>query len=218
MMEGRHEKKPSVPSRKIGGIVNESNEKKVCPIINHLKDEDRNSSNSPERLSKPPSETFQFSDCKLKKLTSGLGQKMKDIREDIAEIRDESLHSLIEIKEEYQEKAEQKKAILSSFTEDEVRNLRRSSPLAGNVTKQMNTLYMSKRLATVRFSVLEGRNIPVSTGSQRADNMFVKFSLGLERFKTRLVPTSCSPRWGETFCLAWQAEEEDSVKLELFAR
>merc|ERR1719495_1210292 len=77
---------------------------------------------------------------------------------------------------------------------------------------------MSKRLATVRFSVLEGRDIPVSTGSQRADNMFVKFSLGLERFKTRLVPPSCSPRWGETFCLAWQAEEEDSVKVELFGR
>ena len=138
---------------------------------------------------------------------------MKDIREDIADIRDESLHSLIEIKEVYQEKAEQKKAMLSSFTDDEVRNLRRSSPLAGNVTKQMSSLYMAKRVSIVRISVLEGRNIPM-----RAEHLFVKLSLGLERLKTRLVVTSSSPRWVETLSLARQGEEDHTVRVEVFAR
>ena len=222
-MEGKGEKKPSTSKNVVNKKFVETtrddfNEKKNGNMIDHLKEDCKINSKSPERLSKGSSESLQLSDSKLKKLKSGFGQKIKDIREDIVDIRDESLHSLIEIKEVYQEKAEQKKAILTSFTEDEVRNLRKSSPLAANVTKQMNTLYMSKRLSIVRCSVLGAKNVNMNLGNLRAENVFVKFSLGLERFKTRLVPTSSSPRWMETFSLPRQAEEDDNVKVELFAR
>ena len=199
-------------------LKGDANEKKVGHIMTHIKDDNKGNGQSPERQPKQALEGFQFPDSKLKKLKSGLGQKMKDIREDIVDIRDESLHSLIEIKEVYQEKAEQKKAILTSFTEDEVRNLRKSSPLAANVTKQMNTLYMSKRLAIMRCTLLGAKNVDINSGNLRAENLFVKFSLGLERFKTRLVPTSSDPKWVETFSLSRQAEEDDNVKVELFAR
>ena len=183
-------------------------------IQNMNRKEEENST----KKEKKQNDVENCSDSKLKKLKSGWGQKIKDIREDIVDIRDESLHSLIEIKEVYQEKAEQKKAILTSFTEDEVRSLRKSSPLAANVTKQMNTLYMSKRQAIVRCSVLGARNVNVDKGNLRSENVFVKFSLGLERFKTRLVPISSNPKWMETFSLPRQTEEDDNIKVELFAR
>ena len=232
----RREKKQSLLksglTKKIVATVKEDfNENKGGSIVKIFKEEWKSNSKSPDRhLIKGSAESLQFlkdgqkdeienvSDSKLKKLKTGLGQKIKDIREDIVDIRDESLHSLNEIKEVYQEKAEQKKAILTSFTEEEVRSLRKCSPLAQNVTKQMNTLYLSKRLAIVRCSVLGARNVDTNQVNSKSDNLFVKFSLGMERFKTRQVPISSNPKWMETFSLPRQTEEEENIKVELFAR
>ena len=232
----RREKKQSLLksglTKKIVATVKEDfNENKGGSIVKIFKEEWKSNSKSPDRyLIKGSAESLQFlkdgqkdeienvSDSKLKKLKTGLGQKIKDIREDIVDIRDESLHSLNEIKEVYQEKAEQKKAILTSFTEEEVRSLRKCSPLAQNVTKQMNTLYLSKRLAIVRCSVLGARNVDINQVNSKSDNLFVKFSLGMERFKTRQVPISSNPKWMETFSLPRQTEEEENIKVELFAR
>ena len=76
--------------------------------------------------------------------------QIKDIKEDIVDMKGESLQSLNDLKELYQEKAEQKKAILNSFTEEEVKILRKGAQIPSQVTKQMNALYLAKRLSIVR--------------------------------------------------------------------
>ena len=50
------------------------------------------------------------------------------------------------------------------------------------------------------------------------ESLYVKISLGLERFKTKLVPLSSSPLWGETSLLPRQTESESLLILHLFAR
>ena len=46
----------------------------------------------------------------------------------------------------------------------------------------------------------------------------MKISLGLERFKTKLVPVSSSPVWGETGLLARHTDSESLLTLDMFAR
>ena len=65
-------------------------------------------------------------------------------------MKGESLQSLNDLKELYYDKSEQKKAILNSFTEEEVKILRRGAQIPSQVTKQMNALYLAKRLSIVR--------------------------------------------------------------------
>ena len=97
-----------------------------------------------------------------------------DIKEDFVDIKDETLHSLSEVKEMYQEKAEQKKAMLTSFTEEEVKQFRRGSPLPGPaLTKQMNSEYLKRRFSLVRVTVLAAREIDTERG-RNTDSLFVK--------------------------------------------
>ena len=153
----------------------------------------------------------------MKKLRSGLGKKIKDIREDIVDIRDESLHSFNELKEIYQEKAEQKKAMITSFTEEEVKIFRKGSPLPPQVTKQMTSVYLARRFSIIRFTILGARNLDISR-VKPTDNIFIKVSLGLERFKTNQVTACQNPNWMETASLPRQTEEDEDLTVEVFAR
>ena len=83
-------------------------------------------------------------------LSTVAATKIKDIKEDIVDMKGESLQSLNDLKELYYDKAEQKKAILNSFTEEEVKVLRRGAQIPSQVTKQMSALYLAKRLSIVR--------------------------------------------------------------------
>ena len=159
------------------------------------------------------------SESKLRKLTSGLGKKIKDIKTDIVEIKDESLQSLSDLKEIYQEKAEQKKAIINSFTEEEVKILRKGTQLPAQFSKQMNTLYLSKRLSVVRFSLLSCKYL--DTDQLRGyDSVYVKTAIGLERFKSKIISISGTDvfHWNETSSLSRQSAEDKHFEVEIFAR
>ena len=68
-----------------------------------------------------------------------------------------------------------------------------------------------------RFSVLSGKNIDKNL-LRLYESLYVKISLGLERFKTKLVPLTSSPVWAETGLLPRHSESESTIALELFAR
>ena len=68
-----------------------------------------------------------------------------------------------------------------------------------------------------RFSVLCGKNIDRNL-LKIYENLHVRISLGLERFKTKLVPVSSSPVWRETGVLPRQNQEDNVFLVELFAR
>ena len=68
-----------------------------------------------------------------------------------------------------------------------------------------------------RFSVLSGKNIDKNL-LRLYESLYVKISLGLERFKTKLVPLSSSPLWGETSLLPRQTESDSLLSLHLYAR
>ena len=163
------------------------------------------------------------SESKFRKLTQGLGKKIKDIKSDIVEIKDESLQSLSDLKEIYQEKAEQKKAILNSFTDEEVKNLRKGAQLPAQFSKQMNALYLGRRLAVVRFTIMSCRNLDRDL-IRGYDGLFVKTAIGLERFKSKTVTVpgpgaSSEPaQWNETSTLPRQSSEDKHFEVELFAR
>ena len=159
------------------------------------------------------------SESKLRKLTQGLGKKIKDIKSDIVEIKDESLQSLSDLKEIYQEKAEQKKAIINSFTEEEVKSLRKGAQLPAQFSKQMNTLYLAKRLAVVRCSILACDSLERDL-VRGYDGLFIKAAIGLEKFKSRIVTISSSEtfQWNETFTLPRQTSEEKYFEIEMLAR
>ena len=159
------------------------------------------------------------SESKLRKLTQGLGKKIKDIKSDIVDIRDESLQSFNDLKEIYHEKAEQKKAIINSFTEEEVKIMRKGTQLPAQFSKQMNTLYLAKRLSVVRISILSCSNLD-KLQLRGYDSVCVKTSLGLERFKTKIINVSSSDvyTWHETCALPRQSQEDRHLELELLMR
>ena len=160
------------------------------------------------------------SESKLRKLTQGLGKRIKDIRSDIVEIKDESLQSLSDLKEVYQEKAEQKKAIINSFTEEEVRSLRKGAQLPAQFSKQINTLYLAKRLGVARCSIIACDNLERDL-IRGFDGLFIKAAIGLEKFKSRIVMITSSSdnfQWNETFTLPRQTSEEKFFEIELLAR
>ena len=146
----------TVVAKKVGSLKDESKEKSEA-VRSFLKEESAVAAGvtkiqkMTEELLKNESETEEEnSESKFRKLTSGLGKKIKDIKEDIVDMKGESLQSLNDLKELYYDKAEQKKAILNSFTEEEVKVLRRGAQIPSQVTKQMNALYLAKRLSIVR--------------------------------------------------------------------
>ena len=145
----------TVVAKKVGSLKEESKEKSEV-VRSFLKEESLSSGvnkiqKMKEDILKNESEADEEnSESKFRKLTSGLGKKIKDIKEDIVDMKGESLQSLNDLKELYQEKAEQKKAILNSFTEEEVKILRKGAQIPSQVTKQMNALYLAKRLSIVR--------------------------------------------------------------------
>ena len=146
----------TVVAKKVGSLKEESKEKSEV-VRSFLKEESAVAAGvtkiqkMTEELLKNESETEEEnSESKFRKLTSGLGKKIKDIKEDIVDMKGESLQSLNDLKELYYDKAEQKKAILNSFTEEEVKVLRRGAQIPSQVTKQMNALYLAKRLSIVR--------------------------------------------------------------------
>ena len=149
----------TVVAKKVGSLKEESKEKSEV-MKSFLKEESisvgvNKIQRMTEDLLKNESEPEEDnSESKFRKLTSGLGKKIKDIKEDIVDMKGESLQSLNDLKELYQEKAEQKKAILNSFTEEEVRILRKGAQIPSQVTKQMNALYLSRRLSIVRSLLL----------------------------------------------------------------
>jgi len=156
---------------------------------------------------------------KLQKFKTGLGRKLNDIVGDMQDIRDEGIHRANELKVEYQERAEQKKAIITSFTEEEVKIFRKSSPLPSQVTKQMSSLYLAKRHSILKISVLSASDLTLPTMPDGAlTTLALKLSLGPERFKTRPVGWSEAPCWRETTCIARQNVEDDAIKLEVLAR
>ena len=159
------------------------------------------------------------SESKLRKLTQGLGKKIKDIRSDIVEIKDEGLQSLSDLKEVYQEKAEQKKAIINSFTEEEVKIMRKGAQLPAQFSKQINTLYLAKRLGVVRCSIIACGNLERDL-IRGFDGLFIKAAIGLEKFKSRIVIISSSDnfQWNETFTLPRQTAEEKYFEIEMLAR
>ena len=160
-----------------------------------------------------------MSESKIRKITCGLGKKIKDIKSDIVEIKDESLQSLSDLKEIYQEKAEQKKAIINSFTEEEVKLMRKGAQLPAQFSKQINTLYLSKRLSVARFTILSCNQLDRDL-VKCFDSIYVKVSIGLERFKTKILPISKSDpiSWNETSVLPRQSAEDKHLELQLFAR
>ena len=166
-----------------------------------------------------PESEEENSESKLRKLTSGLGKKIKDIKTDIVEIKDESLQSLSDLKEIYQEKAEQKKAIINSFTEEEVKILRKGTQLPAQFSKQMNTLYLSKRLSVVRFSVLSCKYLDKDQ-LRGYDSVYVKTAIGLEKFKTKIISIAGSDKfhWDETSSLSRQTAEDKHFEVEIYAR
>ena len=159
------------------------------------------------------------SESKLRKLTQGLGKKIKDIKSDIVEIKDEGLQSLSDLKEVYQEKAEQKKAIINSFTEEEVKIMRKGAQLPAQFSKQINTLYLAKRLGVVRCSIIACDNLERDL-IRGFDGLFIKAAIGLEKFKSRIVIISSSDnfQWNETFTLPRQTAEEKYFEIEMLAR
>lgn len=159
------------------------------------------------------------SESRFGKLRHGIGRKFKGIREEFVDIRDESLHSFNEFREVYQEKAEQKKAILTSFTEEEMNILRKNSPLHSKMTKQMNTMYMSRRLSMIRVSVLSARNLNLDMLKKtNSEMLYVKLSLGLERAKSKLVVALQNPVWKEEVDLSWHSQDEDTMRIHVLAR
>ena len=64
---------------------------------------------------------------------------------------------------------------------------------------------------------MSGKNIDKNLLRQY-ESLYVKISLGLERFKTKLVPVSSSPVWGETGLLARHTDSESLLTLDMFAR
>jgi len=216
-------------TKKVMSSLKDDTKEKGGMMIQIFKEEWKNTRKSPDRpmtasteslnsvKDEPFNELDKDSDSKLKKLKSGLGKKIKDIREDIVDIRDESLHSLSEFKEIYQEKAEQKKAMITSFTEEEVKIFRKGSPLPPQVTKQMSSVYLARRYSIIRFTILGARKLDISRVKE-TDNVFVKLSLGLERFKTKQVSVGENPHWMETSSLPRQTEEDKDLTVEVFAR
>jgi len=216
-------------TKKVMSTLREDTKGKGGMMIQIFKEEWKNNRKSPDRPLSVSNESLpsikddavnesdKESESKLKKLKSGFGKKIKDIREDIVDIRDESLHSFNELKETYQEKAEQKKAIITSFTEEEVKIFRKGSPLPPQVTKQMSSMYLSRRFSIIRFTILRAKNLDTSR-LKPTDSIFVKLSLGLERFKTRQVPVSSNPTWLETNTLPRQTDEDEEIIIELFGR
>ena len=216
-------------TKKVMSTLREDTKGKGGMMIQIFKEEWKNNRKSPDRPLSVSNESLpsikddavnesdKESESKLKKLKSGFGKKIKDIREDIVDIRDESLHSFNELKETYQEKSEQKKAIITSFTEEEVKIFRKGSPLPPQVTKQMSSMYLSRRFSIIRFTILRAKNLDTSR-LKPTDSIFVKLSLGLERFKTRQVPVSSNPTWLETNNLPRQTDEDEEIIIELFGR
>ena len=216
-------------TKKVMSSLREDTKEKGGMMIQIFKEEWKNNRKSPDRPFMASTESLQSvkdepvndldkdSESKLKKLRSGLGKKIKDIREDIVDIRDESLHSFNELKEIYQEKAEQKKAMITSFTEEEVKIFRKGSPLPPQVTKQMTSVYLARRFSIIRFTILGARNLDISR-VKPTDNIFIKVSLGLERFKTNQVTACQNPNWMETASLPRQTEEDEDLTVEVFAR
>lgn len=214
---------------KVMSSLREDTKGKGGMMIQILKEEWKNSRKSPDRQlsasteslqslkDEPIKETEKDSESKLKKIRSGFGKKIKDIREDFVDIRDESLHSLNELKETYQEKAEQKKAMITSFTEEEVKIFRKGSPLPPQVTKQMSAVYLARRFSIIRFTILGAKNVDTRE-VKPVDNIFVKISLGLEKFKTRQVPACQEPFWMETSSLPRQTEEDEDLIVEMIVR
>ena len=68
-----------------------------------------------------------------------------------------------------------------------------------------------------RFTVLSGKNID-KNHLRIYESLHVRVSLGLERFKTKLVPVSSCPVWRETGTLPRQNLEDNIFLVELFAR
>ena len=158
------------------------------------------------------------SESKLRKITQGLGKKIKDIKSDVVEFRDESLQSFNDLKEVYHEKAEQKKAIINSFTEEEVKIMRKGTQLPAQFSKQMNTLYLSKRLSVARLSILSCENLDRFL-FKGFDSLYVKVNLGLERFKSKMISTSSEEiSWNETCLLPRQTLEDKYLEIEMFTR
>ena len=120
-------------TKRVMSTLREDTKVKGGMMIQIIKEEWKSNRRSPDRplsgsaeslhsiKDEPFNEFEKDSESKLKKMKSGFEKKIKDIREDFVDIRDESLHSFNELKETYQEKAEQKKAMMTSFTEEEVK-------------------------------------------------------------------------------------------------
>merc|ERR1712013_965605 len=193
-------------------------------VIKMLKEEWKSSKSSLDKQLSASSESLQSikdesekEESKLQKIKSGFGKKIKDIKEDIIDIKDESLHSFNELKETYQEKADQKKAMITSFTEEEKRIFRKGSPLPPQVCKQMSTAYLTRRFSVIRFTILGARNLDTDLVRPQ-DNILVKVSLGYEKFKTQSVPACEQPVWMETSSLPGQSEEDEEIIVELILR
>ena len=193
-------------------------------VIKMLKEEWKSSKSSLDKQLSASSESLQSikdesekEESKLQKIKAGFGKKIKDIKEDIIDIKDESLHSFNELKETYQEKADQKKAMITSFTEEEKRIFRKGSPLPPQVCKQMSTAYLTRRFSVIRFTILGARNLDTDLVRPQ-DNILVKVSLGYEKFKTQSVPACEQPVWMETSSLPRQSEEEEEMIVELILR
>ena len=158
------------------------------------------------------------SESKLRKITQGLGKKIKDIKSDVVEFRDESLQSFNDLKEIYHEKAEQKKAIINSFTEEEVKIMRKGTQLPAQFSKQMNTLYLAKRLSVARLSILSCDNLDKFL-LKGFDSLYIKVNIGLERFKSKMISTTSEViSWNETCMLPRQTLEDKHLEIELFTR
>ena len=86
-----------------------------------------------------------------------------------------------------------------------------SHSLVWNVLSPVNPEFL------FRFTVLSGKNIDKNQ-LRVYESLHVRVSLGLERFKTKLVPVSSCPVWRETGTLPRQNLEDNIFLVELFAR
>ena len=203
-------------TKRVMSTLREDTKVKGGMMIQIFKEEWKSNRTSPDRPMSGSAESLQsIKDEPFNE--SEKDSESKDIREDFVDIRDESLHSFNELKETYQEKAEQKKAMMTSFTEEEVKIFRKGSPLPPHVTKQMSSVYLARRFSIIRFTILGARKLDTSR-VKPADNIFVKLSLGMERFKTRPVPAFEEPQWLETSSLPRQSEEDEDLLVEMIGR
>ena len=97
--------------------------------------------------------------------------------------------------------------------------MRKGAQLPAQFSKQINTLYLAKRLSVARFTILSCNQLDRDL-VKCFDSIYVKVSIGLERFKTKILPISKSDpiSWNETSVLPRQSAEDKQLELQLFAR